>query len=120
MAERIERTLALFRSHLGRAVPMMLTALSTYHAGVPQVVVAGDADAADTVALLEAASRRYRPTALLVPAFTGGRDALERVLPWVRGMTARDGQATAYVCRDFTCHAPVHTPAALVTQLGEA
>ena len=32
MGERVERTLALFRAHLGRAVPMMLAALSTYHA----------------------------------------------------------------------------------------
>jgi len=120
MAERVERTLALFRSHLGRAVPMMLAALSTYHAGLPQIVVAGDADADDTIALLGATRHRYCPTALLVPAFTPGRAGLERVLPWVRDMTARGGQATAYVCRDFTCQAPVHTPEALLAQLGDA
>ena len=115
--ERIERTLTLFRAHLGRAVPLMLSALSTYHGGVPQIVVAGDAEAADTRALFDALRVSYRPTAVVVPAFTQQREALERVLPWVSGMAARGGRATAYVCRDFTCQAPVHTPETLVAAL---
>ena len=97
---------------------MMLAALSTYHAGMPQVVVAGDAGAADTAALLAAASGVYRPSALVVPAFTDRREALSRVLPWVEGMNSREGRATAYVCRDFACQAPVHTAEALAAQLG--
>ena len=117
-AEKVERALALFRSHLGRAVPMMLAALSAYHAGVPQVVIAGEADAADTRALFDALRVSYRPSWVVVPAFTQHRSALERVLPWVSGMAARDGRATAYVCRDFACQAPVHTAEALVAQLG--
>jgi uncharacterized protein YyaL (SSP411 family) len=117
MAERVERTLALFRAHLGRAVPMMLSALSTYHAGMPQIVVAGDAEAPDTRALFDALRVSYRPAAVVVPAFEAHRDALERVLPWTSGMVARGGRATAYVCRDFACQAPVHTPEALLAQL---
>jgi uncharacterized protein YyaL (SSP411 family) len=118
MSERIERAMALFRAHLGRAVPMMLAALSTYHAGMPQIVVAGDADAADTRALFDALRVSYRPTAVVVPALAQHREALERVLPWVKSMVARGGRATAYVCRDFACQAPVHTAEALVGQLG--
>ena len=117
MNERIERSIALFREHLGRAVPMMLAALSTYHAGMPQIVVAGEAGAADTRALLDALRVSYRPAAVVVPAFGHHRPALERVLPWVSGMAARDGRATAYVCRDFACQAPVHTAEALIAQL---
>jgi uncharacterized protein len=117
MAERVTRTLGLFRSHFGRAVPMMLSALSVHYAGVPQVVVAGEAGADDTAALLAAVHGVYRPSALVVPAFTAQREALARVLPWVTGMGARDGRATAYVCRDFSCQAPVHAPEALASQL---
>ena len=120
MAERIERTFGLFSSHLGRAVPMMLSALSTYHAGVPQIVIAGEAEAPDTRALFDALRVSYRPTAVVVPVFSQHRERLERVLPWVESMTARDGRATAYVCRDFACQAPVHTAEALVGQLGAA
>jgi uncharacterized protein YyaL (SSP411 family) len=115
--ERIERALSLFRPHLGRAVPMMLSALSTYHGGMTQIVVAGEAGAADTRALFDAVRVSYRPSAVIVPAFSLHRDALERVLPWVSGMVARGGRATAYVCRHFACQAPVHTPEALLTQL---
>jgi uncharacterized protein len=118
MNGRIERSLALFGEHLGRAVPMMLAALSTYHAGMPQIVVAGEAGAADTGALLDAVRLSYQPAAVVVPAFAQHRAALERVLPWVSGMAARGGRATAYVCRDFACQSPVHTAEALVAQLG--
>ena len=52
--ERIDRTLKMFGPQIGkvaRAVPMMLAALSTYHAKVAQIVIVGcagrrcDADA---------------------------------------------------------------------------
>jgi uncharacterized protein len=39
------------------------------------------------------------------------------VLPWVKDMGPREGRATAYVCRDFACQAPVHAPEALASQL---
>ena len=117
MSERIERAMALFRPHLGRAVPMMLAALSTYHAGMPQIVVAGDAEAEDTRALFDALRVSYRPSAVVVPALAQHREALERVLPWVKSMVARDARATAYVCRQFACQAPVHTAEALVGSL---
>ena len=81
------------------------------------VLLAGEAGAADTRALFDAVRVSYRPTAVIVPAFSAHRDALERVLPWVSGMVARGGRATAYVCRHFACQAPVHTPEALLTQL---
>jgi len=118
MSERIERSLALFRAHLGRAVPLMLSALSLYHAGMPQIVIAGEAEAPDTRALLDALRVAYRPATVVVPAFGRHRSALERVLPWVQTMVAREGRATAYVCRDFACQAPVQTAEALVEQLG--
>jgi len=84
----------------------MLTALSTYHAGSPQVVVVGEPASADTAALNEVVGRVYLPTALVVPVTPRHRDALARLLPWTVPMTARDGRATAYVCRQFTCQAP--------------
>ena len=67
----------------------MLTALSTYHAGNPQMVIVGDPAAADTAALNEVLGRVYLPTALVVPVAPAHRDALARVLPW----TAADDRA---------------------------
>jgi uncharacterized protein YyaL (SSP411 family) len=36
------------------------------------------------------------------------------------GRTARDGRATAYVCRDYACDAPVTDPGELGVQLESA
>jgi uncharacterized protein YyaL (SSP411 family) len=117
MAARAEGAIASFRPQLGRAVPLMLTALSTYHAGSPQVVVVGEPEAADTMALHETLARVYLPTALVVPVVPAHQDALVRLLPWTQSMTARDGRATAYVCRDFTCRTPTVSPDEFEAQL---
>ena len=117
MAARAEAAMASFQPHLGRSVPLMLTALSTYHAGMAQVVVVGDPAAADTAALMAAVRGLYHPTALLVPVTPAHREGLERLLPWTRTMVARDGLATAYVCRDFACQAPTTSADELAAQL---
>ena len=107
MTARAEAAIGSFRTQLGRAVPLMLSALSAYHAGSSQVVIVGDPAAADTAVLSETIGRFYLPTALIVPVTPAHRDALAHVLPWIQPMIAREGRATAYVCRDFTCQTPV-------------
>ena len=120
MSERIEKTFAAFAerlAQLGRAVPMMLAALSTYHAGVPQVVVAGAKDDDNTRALLDAVRSKYMPNAVLVRVDPTGQDATAEILPWVSAMRTRDGRAAAYVCREFACQAPTTDAATLAAQL---
>jgi uncharacterized protein len=106
---QVELTLGNFASRAaqsGRVVPMMLAALSTYHAGMPQVVLVGDGDSRDVQALRDVVRRRYMPTAITVAVNSANRDRLDRLLPWMAAMKARDGRPTAYVCRDFSCQAP--------------
>jgi uncharacterized protein YyaL (SSP411 family) len=120
---RVEQTFGGFASRaaqMGRAIPMMLTALSTYHSGMPQVVIVGEPGAQDTHALRRAVDARYVPTAVVVPVVPGRRDALAGVLPWIDAMTMRDGRATAYLCRDFSCQTPTTSPEVLATQLTDA
>jgi uncharacterized protein YyaL (SSP411 family) len=120
MIEKIERTLGGFAERLaqaGRAVPMMLAALSTYHAGVPQIVIAGPPLREDTRALLDAVRSRYLPTAVTVRVDPADHDAMARTLPWIASMRLMDDRATAYVCREFTCQAPTTDAAVLRTQL---
>ena len=119
--ERAERTLARYGERIGaaaRVVPMMLAALSAWHAGHAQVVIAGAADASDTTALRMEAARHYRPFMVTVPLVPGPpQEAVARLLPFASAMAQRDGRATAYVCRNFTCKEPVTTPDALSRQL---
>jgi uncharacterized protein YyaL (SSP411 family) len=119
-AERVERVFGAFgasASMRGRSVPMMLTALSTYHAGMPQVVIAGEPGAADTRALTDVVRSRYMPTAVVVPISEAHRPALARLLPWTNTLVMREGKATVYVCRDFACQLPATSAAELEAQL---
>jgi uncharacterized protein YyaL (SSP411 family) len=119
-SERIEKTFGYFGSRLeqmGRAVPMMAAALSTYHAGPRQIVVAeGQGDQA-TGALDRAIALRYLPFTLTLHVNEAARRALAARLPLVAGMRPVNGQTTAYVCRDFACRAPATTVEALESEL---
>jgi uncharacterized protein YyaL (SSP411 family) len=53
----------------------------------------------------------------VVPVTPVHRDAVARLLPWLEPMTARQGRATAYVCRQFACQAPTVSPDELEAQL---
>ncbi|MFL6278524.1 MAG: thioredoxin domain-containing protein [Vicinamibacterales bacterium] len=118
MRERAQRTIARFGPRIGaaaRSIPMMVCALSAWHAGHSQIVIVGTGDAARSLAT--AIAHRYLPFALVIPIPGGARaESLSRLLPFTAAMTARDG-AAAYVCRDFTCRQPVTTVTELVGEL---
>jgi uncharacterized protein YyaL (SSP411 family) len=115
---RIERTLARYGSRAGRAaraIPMMLAALSAWHAGATQIVIVGEG--AEPSALAGAVSNRYLPFAIQIPVAPANQAALGAMLPFLAAMRRLDGRATAYICRDFTCREPVTTVDALEAQL---
>jgi len=115
---RAERTLARYGPRIGaagRTIPMMLCALSGWHAGYAQLVIAGAPDRAAPLA--RELARHYRPFTIVVPLVPGPpQQRLARLLPFTAAMSGQDG-AAAYVCRDFTCRQPVTTPEELARQL---
>jgi uncharacterized protein len=118
MRERAERTIARYGPRIGaaaRSIPMMLCALSAWHAGYSQIAIVGDGNAAR--ALETELTHHYLPFALVVPvSTTAPREELSRLLPFTAAMTARDG-AAAYVCRNFTCRQPATTADDLAKEL---
>jgi hypothetical protein len=119
-SERAERTLARYGPKLGeaaRALPFMLAALATWHAGIEQIVIVGQEGTPDADAMHAALAGQYRPFAVVIPVAPGERQtALARLMPFIGSMTIRDGRATAYVCRDFTCQAPTTEPELLAAR----
>ncbi len=112
-AERALAHLAARGRDAPRVAPFMAAALSTYHAGIRQAVIVGEAGQPDTRALEAAFASVYAPFHIRIPIGAAPGPALRARLPLVAGMTARDGRATAYVCRDFRCDAPVQDSEAL-------
>ena len=120
-AEKVERTLRGFGTRFGqaaRAVPMMMCALSTRHAGVQQVVIVGRRGGEDVRVMLAALSELYLPFAVTIVVEPGEHQMrLGKILPFVGSMTMRNGMATAYVCHHFTCREPVTTVEGLRAEL---
>jgi uncharacterized protein len=78
-----------------------------------EVVIVGEPDAPDTVALLEAAGAGYRPRQVLLLKTPDTAAALAELAPYTAPLTAADGRAMAYVCRGGACELPTADPEAL-------
>lgn len=117
----VDKTLKMFGARVGqlaRAVPMMMAALSAHHAGIAQVVVVGRSGSPDTDGLIREHASKYDPFSVIVPVDPAATQAaLARLLPFIASMEMREGRATAYVCHDFTCAAPVTDATGLSEQL---
>jgi uncharacterized protein len=125
--DRIERTLKLFGKRLeqvGRGVPMMAAALSTYHAGLQQIVIA-EGQQVETAAgaaggeLTRFIAQQYLPFAITLSVTPDRQRALAGSLPFIAGMRHVNGRSAAYVCRHFACRQPVTTVDALRRELGQ-
>jgi hypothetical protein len=122
-ARHIERTFQYFGPRLeqmGRGVPMMAAALSAYHAGIRQLVVIGGGDgvaSGGSAELERAAATRYLPFVVSLSLNDRQQRALSPRLRFVAAMKPVDSVATAYVCRDFSCRAPVTSVADLRREL---
>jgi uncharacterized protein YyaL (SSP411 family) len=80
-----------------------------------EIAIVGDPDSADTQALLNVVCDGYQPfhvVALGTPDVGG-----VAVVPLLQDRGLVNGQATAYVCRDFVCQAPVTDPEGLESLL---
>jgi uncharacterized protein YyaL (SSP411 family) len=76
---------------------------------VKEFAIMGDPHAGDTRSLLEVINERYLPNSVLACASPDNTEAIQTV-PLLADRPLKDGKATAYVCENFTCQAPVNTP----------
>jgi hypothetical protein len=111
--ERAEEILRLYHDEAGRnpfGYASYLHALELFLEGPTEVVVVGER----TEGFWEVVAGTYLPHRILVSA----RPDDPAPLSPARDRPAVDGRPTAYVCRQFTCSAPVTDPAALRRLLG--
>ncbi len=81
--------------------------------GAVELAIVGDPTSGDFAALERTAAERYVPSLVLA----GGAPRNDDSIALLSAREARDGRATAYVCRNYACEEPAITPEQLDQQL---
>ena len=115
--ERANHIFAAFSSDANQmpsAHSQLMSALQRSIGPSLEIVVAGNPDSEDTAALIRAVREMYVPQAavLLVPPGRSG-SKIRELAPFAESYELVDGNAAAYVCRDFTCQLPTTDPTKL-------
>jgi uncharacterized protein YyaL (SSP411 family) len=111
-AERAIAQVAPYAQRYPTAFAQWLNALTLATGDVLEIALVGDPGTPDAAALLAEVRREYRPMAVVAAGPSDGS-----AVPLLHDRPLRDGRATAYVCRNFACRAPVVEPADLAAQL---
>ena len=110
-------TIQAFRAQWSRAphaMPQMLCAVELALESPRHIVIAGDPARDDFRALAAVLHESLGPRRALLTAEGGeGQAWLASRAPWIAEMKPLEGRATAYVCEDFACQAPVTSPVEL-------
>ena len=92
------------------AAPSLVLALQFHLADPQEIVVAGEPGDPRTVALLQAAWRRFPGQQVVALVHDGNRKELGTLSPVFEGKVPVAGVPAAYVCRRGVCAAPVTDP----------
>jgi uncharacterized protein YyaL (SSP411 family) len=121
MEEGARKTIGAFApqlSHFPSAMPQMLAAFDFVERGTMQIVIAGPREDERTQRLLKEVRDRFLPRAVvLLLDDDASRKFLGRTNEAVRAMKMIEGKPASYVCRNFTCKAPVTEASALAKLL---
>jgi len=83
-----------------------------------EIAIVGRLDSHEVRLLIEEIYTRYIPNKVVVASDPSDKESSAEI-KLLEGRTSVDGKATAYVCRNYTCLAPVTEPSELATQLKE-
>lgn len=117
--QRAEQLMRAFSAQVAAqpsAHTFLLLALDFALGPAHEVVIAGERGAADTRRLLDVLRETYLPNAVLLLRDEATSEALDRITGYTESHTPRGG-ATAYVCRQQRCEAPVTSAEALRERL---
>ena len=114
-------TIGAFAYHLSKyptTMPQMLIGLSFRLRKAKQVIIAGQPNAEDTRNMLREIYDRFIPNKiLLLTDGAEGQEYLAKYLPFIASTRMHDGQATAYICEDYTRKLPTTDVSVMVSLL---
>jgi uncharacterized protein YyaL (SSP411 family) len=115
-AELVLKLLAQAMLRSPSAFGHLLCALDCYLGSPYEVAIIGLPEAEETQELIDVVFHRYLPNKVV--AFAAPDDERNaQAIKLLEGRSSVEGKATAYVCRNFTCEAPVTDAARLGEQL---
>ncbi|MNW60240.1 hypothetical protein D3C74_382050 [compost metagenome] len=86
---------------------MYLQAHLAMISGGREWVLSGKREDSALHGMLAQVQQAYLPDAALIVHWEGDQEGILRLLPHLADKPAVNGRATAYVCRNFACRAPV-------------
>ncbi|HUN81000.1 MAG TPA: hypothetical protein VMV81_05755, partial [Phycisphaerae bacterium] len=125
LADEARRNLHAFSNSLTESPfssERMLSALDFYHRRPREVAfVSSRADLPKLEELVNAAARAYVPNVIFARLVSDAPEAgkVAKSIPLLAEKTPAGGKPSAYVCKNFTCRAPVSDAAALLEELGK-
>ncbi|OPZ75118.1 MAG: hypothetical protein BWY80_00288 [Firmicutes bacterium ADurb.Bin456] len=107
-AERQVRAFAGDVAEYPQAYSFFMMGLDFFLGPAREIVIAGKAGDALAKRMLKAAQRRFMPETVVIfnPADSTGTDLL-KMAPGLGEKRSLDGKATAYICQNYACQAPV-------------
>ncbi|HNG34903.1 MAG TPA: thioredoxin domain-containing protein, partial [Blastocatellia bacterium] len=119
--QKAEQVLKLLKPAMLRvpsAFGHLLCALDTFLASPYEVALIGAPESEDTRRLIAEVFSRYSPNKVVALARAGDERAAQAI-KLLEGRSQIENNATAYVCRNFYCEAPVTDAAQLRRQLSQ-
>ena len=84
-----------------------------------EIVIAGDSQNGDTVQMIDAIRNMFMPNKIVVLHPTVRKSpSIDDIVPFLQNYTSKDGKATAYVCRNYSCQLPAKDIRSLLELLG--
>ncbi len=111
-AEDYLRAIADAMTQYPQAFGYALGALDFSLSAAKEIAIIGDVRASDTRELLNMVNDRYLPESVLACCAVGDVSA-HQAIALLADRPLKENRATAYVCQNFACQAPVNNPAAL-------
>ncbi len=75
-----------------------------------ELVIVGNKNSPDTVALLAEVQQQYMPDLTLILRPMDHSETIDKLVPFIDGMNSLNHQATAYLCENFACQRPQTKP----------
>jgi uncharacterized protein YyaL (SSP411 family) len=121
-AERAGELGSAFRERVARgasAFTMMMAAVDFATGPSVEIVIAGHSGRDDSRRMLDEINRNYIPRKVVVFRPEENPEAVVALAPYTKSQSALNGEATAYVCREFACEAPTTDANKMLELLGE-